>query len=74
MVVPNARRLDGTVAEDIRFAHTALDRYPGVGGLVATLHIDSPPPFQVPLPFTVRRSAFHRARARPRPRPRPRKY
>ena len=29
-----------------------------LGGLVATLHIGSMPRFQVPLPFTVYRSAF----------------
>ena len=69
MVAPNARRLDGTVAEDIKFAHAALDKLSGgnvVGGLVVTLHIDRTPRFQVPLPFT--RSAFGVHRTRPRPR------
>jgi hypothetical protein len=37
MVSPNARRLDGTVAEDIRFAHAALDWF--VRGTARSLYI-----------------------------------
>jgi hypothetical protein len=69
MVAPNARRLDGTVAEDIRFAHTALNKVSGgFGKIGCTLHIGSPSPFQVRLRFTVRRLYRPRARRRPRPR------
>jgi hypothetical protein len=63
MVAPNARRLDGTVAEDIRLAHAALDRLSG--GLLANLHIGKATPFQV-------HSFPNRPLARPRPRRRPR--
>jgi hypothetical protein len=40
MVAPNARRLDGTVAEDIRFAHAALDKLP-VGNVVGGISCHS---------------------------------
>src|ERR1700757_2701612 len=79
MVAPNARRLDGTVAEDIRFAHAALDKLSGgnvVGGISchSTYRQDAPfsssftvYPFGVwRLVFGVWRLAFGVWRARPR--------
>jgi len=65
MVAPNARRLDGTVAEDIRFAHAALDKLSGgnvVGGISCHSTYRQDAPFSSSFtvyPFGVRRSPFH---------------
>ena len=51
-MAPNARCLDGTVAEDIRFSHASYGLLSG--GLLATLHIGRIPPFQaLSSPFRI---------------------